>query len=519
MMDWISTLEAVRTPLLAAYYAVLVSLALFGLHRLSLLVALLRHRVNAEEPDAPAEADWPVLTVQLPIYNELLVAPRLIEAVCELDYPHDRLEIQVLDDSSDETVEVVAGVVERKRADGFEIVHIRRNDRVGFKAGALAAGQERARGSLLAIFDADFVPRPDFLRRTVPWFLGDDSQGIGMVQARWEHLNRHHSFLTRLQAILLDGHFAVEHAARFLAGHFFNFNGTAGVWRSEAITQAGGWQHDTLTEDLDLSYRAQLEGWRFIYLPHVTAPAELPADINAFKGQQRRWAMGSAQTCRKLLGRILSSRIASGTKLEATVHLTANFSYPLMVLLSAMLFPAMVVRRGTERWQLLAIDAPLFVAATLSVATFYFVAEVRAGRGVWRELTRIPGAMALGIGLCPSNAGAVLAGLWRRGGTFVRTPKARLEDQPSVAVETAPAPLSYRAPSDWALFVEVAFAAIFLAAIIASIELAMWWAIPFLLLFFHGYGLMAALGLKELISARLPRRNAVAVDSPGPELT
>ena len=283
---------------LALYYLVLSVLALYGMHRLVLLAIFFWTR--RRNPERPPDPDlWPRVTVQLPIFNERYVATRLIDAVCALDYPRDRLEIQVLDDSTDDTRERVAACVERQRRLGFDIRHLHRTDRTGYKAGALAAGCAEARGDLLAIFDADFVPPTDFLLRTVPYFA---DQEIGVVQARWEHVNRDYSLLTQAQAIFLDAHFRIEHQARNRGGNFFNFNGTAGLWRRQAIDDAGGWQHDTLTEDLDLSYRAQLAGWRFLFLPDVVAPAELPVDANAFKRQQFRWAKGSVQTARKLLG-------------------------------------------------------------------------------------------------------------------------------------------------------------------------------------------------------------------------
>ena len=286
---------------LAIYYLVLGTLAVYGVHRLALVALYYRTR-RRSNPSEIQPAHWPLVTVQLPIYNERYVVARLIDAVCALDYPPDRLEIQVLDDSTDETQQIAAARVARYRALGFDIHHLHRLDRNGFKAGALEAGFARARGELLAVFDADFVPQTDFLRRTVFHFA---DPRCGMVQARWDHINRGYSWLTRIQAIFLDGHFLIEHAARNRSGRFFNFNGTAGVWRRQAILDAGGWQHDTLTEDLDLSYRAQMAGWKFLFLPEVTVPAELPVDINAFKRQQYRWAKGSVQTARKLLRRIL----------------------------------------------------------------------------------------------------------------------------------------------------------------------------------------------------------------------
>lgn len=482
-----SSLSSWAPLVLAAYYSILAVLALYGIHRAALLVQWARTRsLRAEPPPLPNPP--PLVTVQLPIYNERYVAERLLRAVGGLDYPRDRLEVQVLDDSTDDTCERVAPVVSELADQGLDIVHVRRERRLGFKAGALAAGMEGARGELLCVFDADFVPHSDFLRRTVPFF---SDPGIGMVQARWEHLNRPASLLTEAQAVLLDGHFLIEHAARHRTGCFFNFNGTAGVWRREAIRDAGGWQSDTLTEDLDLSYRSQLAGWRFLFLPTVAAPAELPGDLEAFKAQQHRWARGSVQTGRKLLRSLLASRLPWRVKLEAVVHLTNNLSYPLMLALATLLFPAMLLRRGNAVWQLVAVDLPLFSAATLSVVAFYAASQVALGRS-WRQYARfLPAALATGIGLSVSNTGAVVGGLFRRGGTFHRTPKLRAEGR-TRAVATA----GYRLRRSGTATVELALAAYFVVAIGAAARLGMWTALPFLLLFLHGYGHFALLGLR-----------------------
>jgi len=292
----------VETLILVLYFFVLSILAIYGWHRYYLVYLYTKHKDQA--PVAPCELpNLPRVTVQLPIFNEMYVADRLIDAVCELDYPSDLLEIQVLDDSTDETTSIAALAVRRHAARGADIRYLHRVDRTGYKAGALEAGLAEATGEFIAIFDADFIPPKDFLKRTLPYF-GTDSR-IGMVQARWGHINQDYSLLTKIQSILLDAHFVLEHGARNRSGCFFNFNGTAGVWRREAIGSAGGWQHDTLTEDLDLSYRAQLAGWRFVFLPDVVSPAEVPVEMNSFKSQQHRWAKGSIQTCMKLLPRIL----------------------------------------------------------------------------------------------------------------------------------------------------------------------------------------------------------------------
>jgi cellulose synthase/poly-beta-1,6-N-acetylglucosamine synthase-like glycosyltransferase len=332
-----------ETLILVLYFFVLSILAIYGWHRYYLVYLYMKNRdkVPNEDLPLPSLAEMPPVTIQLPIYNEMYVADRLIDAVCEMDYPRELLEIQVLDDSTDETREIAELAVRRHAARGFDIKYLHRVDRTGFKAGALEAGLRVAKADYIAIFDADFIPSKDFLLKTLPHF--DDAK-VGMVQARWGHINADYSLLTKIQAILLDAHFILEHGARNRAGCFFNFNGTAGIWRRAAIDSAGGWQHDTLTEDLDLSYRAQLRGWQFRFLPHLVSPAEVPVEMNSFKSQQHRWAKGSIQTCMKLLPTILRSNQPLKVKVEAFFHLTANFNYLLMCMLSVLMFPAMWVR-------------------------------------------------------------------------------------------------------------------------------------------------------------------------------
>lgn len=464
--------------ILALYYFFLGSLALYGVHRLAMVALYYRTRAGSI-PRPPEPESWPRVTVQLPLYNELYVATRLVDAVCDLDYPQDRLEIQVLDDSTDKTREIVEQRVAHQRSLGVDIHHLHRRDRRGFKAGALEAGSRRARGQLLAVFDADFVPRPDFLRRTVPYFVDPE---IGMVQARWDHLNRAYSLLTRVQSIFLDGHFVIEHAARNRAGLFFNFNGTAGIWRREAIAKAGGWQHDTLTEDLDLSYRAQLAGWKFLFLPQVTVPAELPVDVNAFKRQQFRWAKGSIQTARKLLREILCSPFGWWVKLEALIHLTCNAAYLLMVGLSLLVFPAMLLRADTDWPLLLLVDLPLFLTASVSVLVFYVVSQIGAGRSWGQGLRYLVPLMGLGIGLAVNNARAVLEGLVHKGGVFERTPKYRIEQSGDGWRGKG-----YRVPRDLSVLIEGVLAVCFVLCFGLAWVLDMWPSLFFLYLFLHGY--------------------------------
>ena len=406
-------------PILVLYFIALSLLGLFGIHKLFLLYLLRRyHNSSPREPQIPGQ--WPHVTVQLPIYNERYVLKRLIRSVANLDYPRSRLTIQVLDDSTDCTTKLARRLTRVMRRNGFSIQHIHRTNRVGFKAGALENGMSYSSADYLAVFDADFIPDRGFLKDVVPYLLVD---GIGMVQTRWGHINREDTFLTRLQAIFLDGHFMIEHPARFLSGRFFNFNGTAGMWRRKAIEDAGGWQHDTLTEDLDLSYRAQLSGWGFIYLPDVVAPAELPTDIHAYKSQQHRWAKGSVQTAIKLIPRIMASPIPFKVRLEAAIHLLANIGWLLMAIPAFLLIPTLKYQFDHNlRWPIILYLA-VFLTASVSVFIYYGVSIRKSLGRLWPHVLYIPLLMAMGIGLSLNNGRAVVEGLIGRKSDFIRTPK------------------------------------------------------------------------------------------------
>jgi len=468
------------------YFLVLGVLAAYGIHRYWLVYCYSKHRANV--PAKPAElADWPKVTIQLPIYNERYVIERLIESISHLDYPPGLLEVQVLDDSTDETQEVARNCVERHRALGFEMRYLHRPNREGYKAGALAEGLKSARGEFVAIFDADFQPGPDFLRLTLPYF---SDPRLAMVQTRWTYLNRDYSALTEVESILLDGHFVIEHGARARSGRFFNFNGTAGVWRREAIEDAGGWQHDTLTEDTDLSYRAQLRGWGFLYLQDIECPSELPVEMNAFKAQQARWAKGLMQTAKKILPRVLRADLPTGVKAEAFFHLTANISYPLMVILSTLLLPAMIVRFYQGWLQMLLIDLPLFLASSCSISGFYLTAQRALYPKSWpRKIVYLPFVMAVGIGLSVRNAKAVLEALFGVHSEFARTPKYRIEGHSGTWRRKG-----YRNRAGWMPYLEVALGLYFAATVYYSLQNENYFTAPFLLLFVWGYlytGLMS----------------------------
>jgi cellulose synthase/poly-beta-1,6-N-acetylglucosamine synthase-like glycosyltransferase len=450
------------------------------------------------------EDQLPFVTIQLPIFNEQFVIDRLIEAVCRLDYPRDRFEIQVLDDSTDETTEVAREIVERYAA-GFggvkpmapqPIVYLHRSNRHGYKAGALDKGLDVARGEFVAIFDADFVPPPRWVMQVIHHFAEPE---IGMVQTRWTHLNRNYSFLTQVEAILLDGHFVLEHGGRSRAGVFFNFNGTAGMWRRETISTAGGWQHDTLTEDTDLSYRAQLVGWKFKYLQDVECPAELPIEMTAFKTQQARWAKGLIQTGKKILPRVLKSNAPWHTKLEALYHLTANISYPLMIVLSVLLMPAMIIRSWQGYIQMMLIDFPLFIASTMSVSTFYMVSQKQLYPKSWyMSILYVPFVLALGgVGLTITNTKAVMEAFFGVKSAFARTPKYSVKKKG----ERSQAKV-YRKRLGIVPWIELAIGCYFAWTVYYAISTENFFTVPFLLLFVFGYWYT---GLLSLLQGRFER--------------
>ena len=468
-----------ETLILVVYFFVLSILAIYGWHRYYLVYLYMKNKDKAPAPLPPLTV-LPRVTVQLPIFNEMYVADRLIGSVCELDYPKELLEIQVLDDSTDETRAIAVAAVRRHSARGFDIKYIHRVDRTGYKAGALDAGLAQASGAFIAIFDADFIPPADFLQRTLPYFETDPK--IAMVQARWGHINQDYSLLTKIQSILLDAHFVLEHGGRNRAGCFFNFNGTAGIWRREVIPDSGGWQHDTLTEDLDLSYRAQLRGWRFIFLPDLVSPAEVPVEMNSFKSQQHRWAKGSIQTCLKLMPKILRSNQPFIVKAEAFFHLSANFNYLLMSILSILMFPAMWVRFSTGWTEMLLIDIPLFAAATFSFCNFYTVAQ-RELYSDWKaRLKYLPFLMSIGIGLCVNNTLAVIEAVLGKQSEFARTPKYGIERDSDEWVGK-----KYHQSIGVQPIIELALGLYFTYTVFYALTNALYASLPFLMLFQVGF--------------------------------
>jgi len=488
--------NAFDLSILIPYFTILSILSIYGLHRYFLTYLYVKNKQKAPKPQKYS-GPLPRVTIQLPIYNERYVVERLLEAVTRVDYPRALLEIQLLDDSTDETRFVASRLVSEYARAGYPVSYHHRDNREGYKAGALAEGLKLASGELIAIFDADFVPPPPIIRQMVEYFA--DPQ-MGVVQGRWTWVNRHYSNLSEVEAILLDGHFVIEHGGRNFSGRFFNFNGTAGMWRRAAIEDAGGWQHDTLTEDTDLSYRAQLKGWKFVYDPNIECPSELPVEMNSFKTQQARWAKGLIQVAKKLLPRIWRSRQPLRIKLEATFHLTANIAYPLMVVFSVILLPAMIVRFYQGWFQMLYLDLPMFLASTCSVSSFYMVAQRELyPKDWWKRIKFMPFLMATGIGLSVTNSMAVIEALLGRKSEFVRTPKYRVE----LKEEGWEQKKYVRRGGGWQPYVELGLAAYFVFATAYSFRVENYLTVPFLLLFFVGYSYMGTMSLFQTPLRRL----------------
>ena len=498
-------MRGMHALLFVAYAGVLSVLAVYGLHR-SYLVGMcwrLRDRLRQIAGGVPPVAreeirpgsNLPYVTIQLPIYNEATVAPRLLEQIALVEWPKDRLELQILDDSTDETSQLVRPHLARLRAMGFDVAYLHRKKRTGYKAGALEAGLKVAKGDFIAMFDADFLPPPDFLRRVAPHF---SDPKVGMVQGRWGHLNRERSVLTRVEALMLDGHHIMENRIRYAADWCFNFAGTGGIWRKAAIESSGGWHHDTLTEDLDLSYRAQLRGWKFVYREDVVVPAELPEDVLSFRAQQFRWAKGTAQTRRKLLRALLKSDLPFGAKVEAFFHLTPNLAYPLTMLLSLLLLPLVFTLRNVNTWTMVIIDLPLFLGTTGSLAAFYSLTESYQGRRWLRSLETIPALLVVGVGLTPIVAKALWEGQRGIQSEFVRTPK------------KGSSSVRYAARKSQLPVIEAALCVWSFATLVATIQFAHYVAAPFALMFTCGYGFMAC----QMVSEGLANRRTLARVSP-----
>lgn len=477
--------------ILFAYFASLTILFGFGLH--GLVMIYFYHKTSHIPPHTTPELDeFPMVTVQLPFYNELYVVDRLVRSVCAMDYPKDKLEIQLLDDSTDETVELSHRLAAEFREKGYDISVHHRTDRTGFKAGALKEGLQSAKGEFIAVFDADFVPKQYFLLKTVPHFQNPQ---VGMVQTRWEHLNEEYSFLTRAQALALDGHFVIEQQVRNKAGFFINFNGTAGIWRKSCIADAGDWHADTLAEDLDLSYRAQLRGWKFVFLNDVTSPAELPADINALKTQQFRWTKGAVETAKKLLPSVWKSKLPLSVKAECTVHLTSNIVFPFILLVALLNIPLVVIKNEVGGYDEYFTLMSIFVLASISTFMFYLYAQ-RAIHLDWRRrLMLFPVFMAGSMGFAVNNTKAVFEALAGKKSEFKRTPKYRIVE----AGDDWKAKKYVQKKIGVAVVIELLFTAYFMYGIGASIYYREIAAIPFQVMFLAGFATVGTLSLRHAL--------------------
>lgn len=501
--------------LLCIYLGALFFLFLYGINCYVMILLQRRRRDRMLQHDEEVWKAWqppneqlPRVTVQLPIYNERYVIQRLIETVIRLDYPRDRLEIQVLDDSTDETTTIARPLIDRYRQAGFDITLLHRVKRTGYKAGALKEGLEVARGEFIAIFDADFIPDPDFLTKTLPFF---HDPAMAMVQVRWGHINRDYSFLTVAQSFGIDGHFWVEQAARCWSGLFMNFNGTAGIWRRQAIDDAGGWHADTLTEDLDLSYRAQLKGWRMKFLPQVVCPAEVPVQMAAVKSQQHRWAKGSIQTAMKLIPQILRADIPFFKKYQGIFHLTNYMVHPLMLLV-AMSSPLLLWFEGffSVREHLFAAAA-LFSVATFGPSSMYLYAQRHLYLDWKRRLRYFPSLLIFGTGIALNNTKAILEALLNVDGAFVRTPKFRIEKRSDTWVDKR-----YHPPIPWLSFLEGLLALYCVYGVFLFLQRGRI-VDPFLFLYTVGFASVASLSLWETLRGAMkrPERTREARESEG----
>ncbi len=480
--------------IIITYFISLTILFFFGSSGFFMVYQYFKHK-NKKSEKLPELNEFPLVTIQLPLYNERYVAERIIEAACNLAYLPENLEIQVLDDSTDETTKLVAELVNNYQQKGFDIKHIHRTNRQGFKAGALKEGLAIAKGEFVAIFDADFIPKADFLLTTLPYFINQPK--VGMVQTRWEHLNSDYSLLTRVQAMALDGHFVIEQNVRDKAGFFINFNGTGGVWRKECIYDAGNWEADTLTEDLDLSYRAQLKGWKFIYLNDVTSPAELPSEINALKSQQFRWTKGAIETSYKILPKVWKADIPFKKKIYSTFHLTGNIVFPFILLVGILNVPLVFIKHQGGYENYFAIMA-VFVFAFVGSFLFYLYSQKDIYPDWHKRILLFPLFMAGSMGFAINNTKAVIEGIIRKKSEFVRTPKYKIvnKNESWVGKKYTPAKVSYT------VIFEVMLALYCFSGVIISLYFLEIAAVPFQLLFSFGYGVVAYLSLKHAWQSR-----------------
>lgn len=488
-------MEILSWAVIYLHYGLILLLCLFGLHRLSVVFRWHKYKDYEPKYDAPFES-LPSITVQIPVFNERFVAARVIDCVSKLDYPKDKLHIQVVDDSTDDTVDHIAAKVDEYKALGYRIDHVHRTDRSGFKAGALKLAMEQSDGEFIAIFDADFLPEPDFLLKCIHYFTDEE---LAMVQARWLHLNKDSNTLTKLQAMMLDSHFSLEQQVRCASNKYFNFNGTAGMWRKSAIIDAGNWSADTLTEDLDLSYRAQLKGWKLVYLNDVGCPAELPSNMNAFKSQQHRWAKGGTQVMKKMLRTVWSAPLPFKTKVESSFHLANNLAYLVMLLDTVvLLIPSIFAREYLEMQRLFWLDLSLLTLSSGGHLVYLYYGQVALKHSKKVAFSHLPWLLILGVQLAFNNARAGLEALLDKQSEFVRTPKSgELADEKQVLVSTtdgsiqpsaiARAASLYRSSVPKSRVGELTVAAIYCAVFVWSTVNGLWFTLPFIFLLIVGF--------------------------------
>lgn len=483
-------------PIILATYIISLSiLFVFASHGYSMVYYYFK-TFNKRTEDLSEEelqmTEYPLVTIQLPLYNEKYVICRLIDAVIRIEYPKDKLEIQVLDDSTDETVDIAKEHIQKYVDQGYDIKHVHRTNRKGFKAGALKEGLKTAKGEFVAIFDADFIPRKKFLKRTLPYFQKDEK--LGLVQTRWEHLNRDYSLITKTEAIALDGHFVIEQAVRNRAGFFINFNGTGGVWRKECIFDAGNWQADTLTEDLDLSYRAQMKGWKFKYLVNFTSPAELPSEINSLKSQQFRWTKGAIETAKKIYPKVLRSKLPVKMKIQSFIHLCSNLAYPFILIAGILNLPVLLIKEGGQYDDVFKFMS-IFIFAFISSFIFYLYSQKDVYADWQKRVIYFPVFLSGSMGLSVNNTIAVIEGLINKKSEFVRTPKFKIMDNKDSWIDKKylTKKLSY------ATIIEAVLAVYCFAGVVLSIVYAQIAALPFQLMFSLGYGMMAFLSIRQVI--------------------
>ena len=486
---------SISSIILISYIISLSILFIFGSHGFNMIYYYFKtykkRKENLKDEDFVLK-EYPLVTIQLPLYNERYVITRLIDAALRIEYPRERVEFQILDDSTDDTTVIISKHIQKYIEQGYDIRHIHRTNRKGYKAGALKEGLETAKGDYVAIFDADFIPRKKFLLRTLPYFSRDDK--LGLVQTRWEHLNREYNLMTKTEAIALDGHFVIEQAVRNRAGFFINFNGTGGVWRKQCIFDAGNWEADTLTEDLDLSYRAQMKGWHFKYLINFTSPAELPSEINSLKSQQFRWTKGAIETSKKIFPKVIKSKMPLKMKIQSFIHLCSNLAYPFILLAAILNLPVMLVKESGHYDDVFRFMS-IFIFAFVSSFLFYLYSQKDVYPDWQKRIIYFPVFMAGSMGFSVNNTKAVFEGIINKKSEFVRTPKFKImhhkdswHDKKYLTKKIS-----------FTTFIEAFLAVYCFTGVVLSVIFVQIAAIPFQLMFASGFGLISFLSIRQVI--------------------